>query len=213
MQFVVLFYVRSKWNIPHNVHIQCAVSFSKRFPHNVHIWTASFYHELIQCAFSSCLVLKSFSHNFHIWKASFYRKVIQCAFPSCLFLKSFSKNVHILKTSRFFSYLKPLNHLHSICTHFLVVDQCGAPILRCGLHKNIMDCFIPPDFFAISSWKMSLLFSGHRCRTEQGIMSNGICLIFLQFKYYLKLDPPLIFNFGQRSMVCIEYRDASVRKI
>ena len=139
--------------------------------------------------------------------------MIQCAFPSCLFLKSFSKNVHILKTSRFFSYLKPLNHLHSICTHFLVVDQCGAPILRCGLHKNIMDCFIPPDFFAISSWKMSLLFSGHRCRTEQGIMSNGICLIFLQFKYYLKLDPPLIFNFGQRSMVCIEYRDASVRKV
>ena len=126
----------------------------------------------------------------YIWKASFYRKVIQCAFPSCLFLKSFSKNVYILKTSRFFSYLKPLNHLHSICTHFLVVDQCGAPILRCGLHKNIMDCFIPPDFFAISSWKMSLLFSGHRCRTEQGIMSNGICLIFLQFKYYLKLDPP-----------------------
>ena len=181
MQFVVLFYVSyvSKWNFPHKVHIQCAVSLTKTFPHNVHIWTASFYHELIQCAFLSCLVLKSFSYNFHIWKASFYHKIFQVALSSCLFWKGYF----------FFSYLKPLNHLHSICTHFLVVDQCGAPILRCGLHKNIMDCLIPPDFFAISSWKMSLLFSGHRCRTEHGIMSNGICLIFLQFKYYLKLDP------------------------
>ena len=86
-------------------------------------------------------------------------------------------------------HLKPHNYIPVVHISLYVVDQCGAPILRCGLHKNIMDCFIPPDFFAIPSWKMSLLFSGHRCRTEHGIMSNGICLIFLQFKYYLKLDP------------------------